>query len=184
MPYRGGQLADLAPPIDAGVRRLADRATPKVGEELRKQVRRHTPFAKPGAPAVRGSFRSTADWIRARGGRRPGTLHDSWKVGEVRITYNGTRRVVEVYTLDPVAPHVEWDTVPHLIVAKNAKALTIPTAQGIVFAKVVQHPGTTGVHMMARSLQLLVTSWGPIVEREWSDEARVIWREARRGSRR
>jgi hypothetical protein len=131
--YRGGELTDLAPPLERGVRRFATRATKKVGRELRDRVEHHTPVAKETA-AVRASFGTLQDWHGARGGRLPGELKRSWKIGEVEVILNasGERRRIDVYTLDPVAPHVEWDTRPHLIEPrKPGGVLTIPTEAGM-----------------------------------------------------
>lgn len=183
MAYRGGQLVDLAPPLEQGVRRFARRTTGKVGEELRKRVRRHTPIASPGTPEIRASYESSAMWIRARGGRRPGTLYESWEVGEVTVSEGAGGEVftVPVLTHDPVAPHVEWDTMPHLIFPRGGGVLTIPTRFGMVFAKMVMHPGTRGSHMMATGLAEIGVEWQRVAEREWRQESRDLWRLARRG---
>ena len=176
MGYVGGRLEDLAPALDRGVERFARRTTEKVGEELRRRVRRHTPVAKETA-AIRNSYGSMGAWIRARGGRVPGTLKESWQVGEVEVLAGGTRMRVPVYTLDPVAPHVEWDTMPHLIAPrKPGGVLTIPTRRGMVFATLVHHPGTRGVHMMATAIAEVALEWRRIAEREWRAETRGFFR--------
>lgn len=177
MGYRGGLLADLAPSLDRGIDRFASRTVEKVGEELRTRVRRRTPVAKMHA-AERASYGSSAAWIAARG-RVPGTLKESWKVGEVEVYFSasGERRRVSVYSLDPIAPHVEWDTMPHLIAPKKpGGVLTIPTKGGMAFATLVHHPGTRGVHMMATALAEVALEWRRIAEREWSREARGFFR--------
>lgn len=181
MGYRGGMLVDLAAPLEAGVERFGRRTAEKVGDELRQRVRRHTPFAKPGTPEIRASYRSSGDWVRARGGRRPGHLHDSWRVGDidVRIGAGGKVYSIPVYTLDPVGPHVEWDTMPHLIVPKRARFLTIPTVLGMRFARIVHHPGTRGAHMMAKALLEVSVSWQVVARREWNTESAQVWRLAR-----
>lgn len=175
MGYVGETLASLADPLADGIDRMAARATREVGDDLRRRVRRHTPIAKPGAAEIMASYGSSSAWIRARGGRTPGTLWESWRVGEVQVLLGGRVRSVEVYTLDPVAPHVEWDTIPHIIAVKRARALTIPTRGGMVYAKVVNHPGTRGVHMMATALLEVAASWERTVASEWAREARRIW---------
>lgn len=187
MGYKGGLLADLAPALDRGVARFADRTTEKVGAELKRRVRRHTPVAKMRA-AERASYGSSAAWVAARG-RLPGTLKESWQVGEVEVYFSATgeRRRIAVYTMDPVAPHVEWDTMPHLILPKKPRrrkedggweggVLSIPTAGGMVFAKVVHHPGTRGVHMMATAIAEVAVEWRRIAEREWRAETRGFFR--------
>jgi hypothetical protein len=180
MGYRGGELADLADPLERGIRRFASDATRDVGRHLRRRVRHHTPVAQE-TRAVRASYDSLDDWIRARGGRQPGELRDSWKVGEVEVKFEagGEHRRIEVYTLDPVAPYVEWPTRPHVIVPrKPGGVLTIPTPAGMVFATVVHHPGTEGAHMMATALTEVAADWRAIVARQWANETRAarFWR--------
>jgi hypothetical protein len=181
MGYRGGQLVDLAPSLEAGIDRFGRRTTAKVGEELRRRVRRHTPIAKPGSAAVRASYRNSGEWIRDRGGRRPGTLLESWRVGDVdvRTLGGGKTFTIPVFTLDRIAPFVEWETMPHLILPRHAKRLRFPTAGGMVFALLVHHPGTRGAHMMSRALLEVSVSWQVIAEREWQLEARQVWRLGR-----
>jgi hypothetical protein len=178
MGYRGGELTDLVPALDAGVRRFGRRTTEKVGDDLKRRVRRHTPVAKPGAAAIVASYGSSSAWIRARGGRRPGHLKDSWENTPVqeRGGVRGLRFVVATLTRDPIAPHVEYPTRPHLIRAKRAGALTIPTIGGMVLRDSVQHPGTQGSYMMAKALQEVAGTWRATAVREWSDEARTMWR--------
>lgn len=177
MGYHGERLASLADPLESGVKRFARRTTAKAGDELLKRVRRHTPIAKPGTASIRASFASSGDWISSRGGRTPGTLWRSWKVGEVEVVFEATgeHRRVEVYTFDPVAPNVEWDTQPHRIPAKPGGVLAIPTPDGMVFARSVEHPGTKGVHMMATAQAEVAAYWRVIAEREWRQEALRLW---------
>lgn len=177
MGYRGGELADLAGPLERGVRGFARRTTEKVGEDLRKRVRRHTPVAKMDA-SIRASYDSMGHWISARAGRVPGTLKESWQVGEVEVVVEGSgeRFRIPVYTLDQVAPYVEWETRPHLIVPrKPGGVLTIPTRTGMVFATLVHHPGTRGAHMMATAIQEVAIEWQRIADREWRAEVRGFW---------
>lgn len=179
MGYRGGELVDLAGPLDAGVRRFGRRATERVGERLHRQVRRHTPVAKPGTPELVASYSNSGAWIKSRGGRRPGTLKNSWEQGPVRTRgRSGTtmlRFSVEVETHDPVARHVEYPTRPHTIRPKRAKALTVPTRSGMSFRGEVHHPGTQGSYMMTKALADIDATWEGLVAAEWSVEARRLW---------
>jgi hypothetical protein len=179
MGYRGEALVDLVPPLDRGLRRFGRRAAKKVGDDLHQRVRRHTPVAKPGAAAIMASYGGSGAWIRARGGRVPGTLKESWQVGDAEVELTGSaglRYRVPVFTFDPVAPHVEWDTMPHLILPrKPGGVLTIPTVGGMVFATLVHHPGTRGAHMMATALAEVAASWEATVREEWATEARRVW---------
>ena len=48
------------------------------------------------------------------------------------------------------APHVEWNTRPHIITPRKAKALRFVAKDGtVVFTQKVNHPGTKGAHMLA-----------------------------------
>lgn len=162
-----GELADLflEEPLLAAGRRTVDR----VSADLHERVTRHTPVAKPPAASV------AAEWEVARK-RIPGTLRESWKIGEVTIEVDGARMTVDVYTDDPIAPHVEWDTQPHLIVPKEPTGVLRywDSAGGTVFAKVIHHPGTKGAHMMATALVEVAATWQGIGREEmdrWSREA-------------
>lgn len=175
MAYRGGHLVDLADPLEAGVKRFATRATHAVGDDLHARVKRHTPIAKP-SPATLASYGDAKAWESARR-RRPGHLYNSWKVGDVEIESRarGEHRHVLVFTLDPVAPHVEWDTMPHIIRAKHAKALTVPTIGGMTLRRSVHHPGTRGQHMMATALLEIAVTWRVTVTEQWVQETGRIW---------
>ena len=155
------------PMLDAG-----RRTTERVGADLHERVRHHTPVAKPPSPAIAG------EWLAARK-RAPGTLRESWMVGRMTITYGGQRMAIDVYTEDPVAPHVEWETAPHLIVPRqkpgeHGGVLRFWDHEGnTIFARVVHHPGTRGVHMMSTSLVEVAASWQSIGREEidrWSQE--------------
>lgn len=177
MPYVGGMLTDLADPLERGVKRFGRDATANVGKDLRRRVRHHTPVSKTTPAQIKSFGRQGAELKRH--GRPHGALRDSWQVGEVEVQYAGRRFRVPVFTLDPVGPHVEWDTVPHLIPPrKPGGVLTVPTTGGLVFARLVNHPGTTGVHMMATALQEVAVEWRRIVARQWANEARNrrFWR--------
>lgn len=167
---RDRHLTDL---FDEGpTRRFAHRVAKRVGDDLRRRVAHHTPIAKPPTASV------TAEWLKARG-RRPGHLRDSWQVGEVELLLDGEIARVPVFTLDPVAPHVEWDTAPHLIAPKQPGGVLRywDRAGGTVFATLVHHPGTRGVHMMATALAEVAVAWTGIAEeelRQWRREQLAI----------
>lgn len=174
MGYRGEKLASLID--DAPIHRFARRATREVGKDLQRRVRRHTPVAH----GFEGE--SISDFtFRRSGHRRPGTLRDSWEMGEVTFAVSaaGVREVytVPVLTHDPVAPHVEWDTRPHIIRPKNVDGVLVFESEGgTVFAKLVHHPGTTGAHMLATSIAEVAVSWRRTVREEWDVTARLFWR--------
>lgn len=173
MGYRQqGSLVDL---FDvSSVERTARNIVERVGDYTHDRVVRHTPVAKP-PPGV-----DFDDWLDARGDRKPGELKRSWRVGEVEA-YNavtGERMKIDVYTLDPVAPDVEWDTQPHIIVPKDPDGfLRFWSQRGdIVFAKIVRHPGTKGVHMMATALAETAAAWHAIAADEVAKWAAMHFR--------
>lgn len=179
MPYRGGELVDLAPKLDRGVRLFGRRATKAVGDELKDRVQVHTPVAKQ-TKEIRASYGSLEEWVHARR-REPGELRDSWRVGPVEVILEGGESFsIDVYTRDPVAPFVEYPTRPHVIRARKlGGVLTIPTAHGMRYATMVHHPGTQGSYMLMTALAEIAAEWRGIVEREWETEIRRIW--TRRG---
>lgn len=161
-------LFDEAPMI-AALRRTTARVGEKITEGARERSPVHVP--PPGQPK------------NYRGDRPPGTLKGSWKTGDVdtSATVAGTPRFgVDSYTEDPVAPHVEWDTKPHLIRPRKDRAAASVVATGkprrggedpmarlrfinrfgqVVYAEEVHHPGTTGQHMMRDSLAHANATW-------------------------
>jgi hypothetical protein len=172
MGYVGEELVDLAPPLERAVRRVGERGAKKVGEKLRADVRRFSPVAQE-SPEARASFESRTAWLAARR-RRPGTLKDSWvqQPTEELAGTRGLRFRVVVESFDPVAPHVEWNTRPHII---RAKALSVPTRSGMSFPAQVQHPGTQGVHMMSRAMLQAAGTWERTVRGVWDEEVREVW---------
>lgn len=165
MPYSANaaieDLFDVAP-LDRALTRVAER----VGDDLLDRVERKTPVAKPPAG------HDASDWVRARGGRAPGTLKESWYATPVERTADDGR-AVEVTTDDPVAADVEWDTRPHLIRRKRARALRwFAEGGGVRFAEAVEHPGTSGVGMMRDSLAEIELSERRIGEEELTRWAR------------
>jgi hypothetical protein len=164
VPFVGGDLEDLLPSDDE-IRELGLRIARRVQERLRELVVDFTPVSD--------------DPFREYPGRLPGTLRRSWVLGDVDVLGRGNRISVTVETFDPVAPHVEWDTAPHLIrpkAAREARAqaqgrhayLAFRNAFGrLVFAREVLHPGTSGAHMMARALDALEAEWRVIAREEF-----------------
>jgi hypothetical protein len=149
------------------MRAAGRRTTERVGADLRERVRRHTPVAKP-PPGAAG------EWEASRGGRPPGTLRESWRVGKVTVRGSGGLMSIDVYTEDPVAPDVEWDTQPHIIRPRGEGGmLRFWTRSGdVVFATIVHHPGTRGVHMLATALVEVAASWQEIGREEMERWAR------------
>lgn len=160
-----GVLFDEGP-----TRRASRRITDRVGHRITDEVAHLTPVAT--VPSG-----MTLDQFAGGRGRMPGHMKRSWQTGTVEEA--GQHFGIDSYTEDPQAPHVEWDTRPHIIRPdpKRAPASVIsstkPRLPGTdpnaslrfwsgghpVFAREVHHPGTRGVHMMRDSLSIVETSW-------------------------
>lgn len=136
MPYEAtGSLQDMISPEACALtaREIADAGL----DAFQANVRRNTPIDtnpyrdRPGRP--RGTLRESIERTPVDRGRTP-----------AGPAYRG-----RVFTEDDVAPFVEWDTAPHEIRARFAKALRWRDAGGLNFRKAVMHPGTQGQHMFA-----------------------------------
>ena len=71
------------------------------------------------------------------------------------------------YLRNPVdyAPHVEWDTRPHVIRPVRAKALRFVARDGtVVFAQKVNHPGTKGAHMLSIGAHMTEMQFDSVAE--------------------
>lgn len=152
-----GSVADLfdAAPIELAARRIAERCQ----ERLLELVKEYTPVAQ----LPDGQERS--DWLRGRGGRKPGTLKESWEKGEIEVLSHGRYRVT-VLTEDAIAKYVEYPTRPHIIRARRAKALRFYQNGELRVVHSVQHPGTEGSFMMMRALDQLRVEWQRIGREE------------------
>lgn len=146
------------------MQRAARRTTDRVGQQLKDRVVEHTPVAKSPPGAER-------EWLAARK-RAPGHLRDSWKVGKRTVIVFGERFSIDVYTRDPIAPYVEWPTMPHLIIPRRPGGWLRFWNQhgGIVFARLVHHPGTKGSYMMTTALAEVAVQWQDI-----GDEEMAVW---------
>jgi hypothetical protein len=97
--------------------------------------------------------------------RRPGTLRDSWRLGE--IEHKGATWRVDVASFDEVAKWVEFPTAPHVIRPRAGVALRFRGAGGkTVYARVVHHPGTAGQRMMGKAIANVSQSWERIAREE------------------
>lgn len=130
--------------VDAEVDHSAEMLCYRMAYEIQEKVRRYTPVAVRPPQVTPGVFRAERQ-------RRPGTLKDSWDIGHLR--HVGTVYSIEIYTDDPIAPYVEYDTRPHRIRAKHGSMLRFRSSKTgeVIYAAEVLHPGTTGVHMLARA---------------------------------
>lgn len=167
MGYRSsGRLADFGRPelLRAAQRRTVER----IGDELHRRTVEHTPVAKP-PPG------HEAEWLASRK-RAPGTLRESWKIGEVTVNIAGEVMSIDVYTNDRIAPFVEWPTLPHIIVPHNPRGmLRFWNALGdTIYATIVHHTGTKGSYMLTTALAEVAAMWQEIGAEEmqrWAREA-------------
>lgn len=165
MSYRARRgVADLfdAGPLELAARRIAVRCR----AALLEKARDNSPVAEAPDGASRG------EWLRSRGGRRPGSLRDSWEEGELEVV-SFQRIRVTVLTRDAVAAHQEYGTRPHRIVARRARALRFWSGGAVVFRESVEHPGTRPLWMMHRAVEELRVEFRVIAQGEllrWSRE--------------
>lgn len=167
-------------PMRAATRRTVER----VRSRLREEVKKRTPVAQP-PPGL------TATQFAGSRGRAPGTLRESWVEGDVTPTKTplGVEGfAADVLTEDPIAPHVEYPTRPHVIRPSPGRAAASVLATGkprlpgtspharlrfvnrfgkVIYAAEVHHPGTQGVHMMRDSLVEIDATWQ---DREGAEE--------------
>lgn len=61
-----------------------------------------------------------------------------------------------VGTNDQIAQFLEYGTKPHIIRARNARALRFEVGSQVVFAKYVNHPGTNPTESLARAGEMSV----------------------------
>lgn len=161
-----GKFEDLVDPRAPGraVRRIATAG----GRHMGRRIRAHTPVS--------------ADPWRNKKLRRPGTLRASTRVLPVEPVLGATgmswrRRVIND---DPIAPHVNYPTKPHIIRPRaDRQAASVISTRGarglgygpqpegsdgklgtarlafriggrLIFAAFVRHPGTRGVNFMEK----------------------------------
>ena len=77
---------------------------------------------------------------------RTGNLQDS-----ITFRYRNFQSIIGAHK--EYAPYVEYGTRPHKIRAKNARFLTIPTDDGFLFVKEVNHPGSKPYPFMFLNLE-------------------------------
>jgi hypothetical protein len=97
-------------------------------------------------------------------GRPPGTLRESWSLGEIVVSGNVYR--VEVGSSDPVSVYVEYGTRPHVIFPKGMVLRFRDRSGRVIYARSVRHPGTKPVRMMGRALAELRLEWARIAREE------------------
>jgi hypothetical protein len=149
-------------PLIEAARRTVERSTAL----LRQLTHDHTPVAKP-PPG------HEVEWMQSRHGRPPGALKESWKVGELEVIDAGRLIRMDVYTNDPVAPYVEWPTLPHIIVPRAGGMLRFWDQFGhTIYARIVHHTGTKGSYMLTTALAEVAVLWQEIGAEEMEKWAR------------
>lgn len=99
------------------VEQMCDRILRRGGDFLLERVRYYTPVAK--VEAFEGVSTST---------RAPGTLQRSWQIKFSDDT--ASELALEVWTDDPIAEYVEWDTRGHWIMPKaDREAASVVTSR-------------------------------------------------------
>ena len=171
MGYTGGSLTDLVP-SPASMDDAAKRTAQRVGELLQERVTEHTPVAQPPP----GHY---AEWLASRHGRLPGTLKESWKVGDVTVSQAAHTYSIDVYTMDKIAPYVEWPTLPHLIVPRRPGGMLRfwDKLGNTIYATIVHHTGTKGSYMMATAIAEVALLWEAIGAEEmqaWAREQQAL----------
>lgn len=171
MGYTGEPLASLFEDdfVDETSRAIVD----EVGKFLLDRVQHHTPVHVPLPGQENFNAKTVHERWRERGGRRPGTLRDSWYRNEV-VVAEGDLFVVTVATDDPIAPYVEYPTRPHVIRPKDPDGylrFRVKPDGHVVFAQVVQHPGTEGSYMMQKALADVRGEWQAIARRVIAEHA-------------
>jgi hypothetical protein len=86
---------------------------------------------------ARAIAKASGDVLQIKSGKYAASIKGSVKVNEKSV-------VAKVYSRDPRAGIFEYGghTKPHLIQAKNGKALAFLTSGGEIYAAVVHHPGS------------------------------------------
>ena len=108
----------------------------ELGEEGAAAMRENTPVRT-------GRLRETAHYVRGP--------------GYVDIIEGGREA--------PYAVYVDQGTRPHVILPRRASALRFETAEGVVFARRVKHPGTVPAHIVRRTAEALRLMLRDIVRR-------------------
>lgn len=73
----------------------------------------------------------------------------SWRGPQWRVVVN-----------DPVGQFLELGTRPHKIRARNAKVLRFEVGGRVVYARVVNHPGTKATHFLAKATRQVAIANG------------------------
>ena len=93
-----------------------------------------------------------------RSGRLRGSLRIEAHGGtELHVVMGGSRA--------PYAPYVEYGTRPHVIRPRRAEALRFEIEGDMVYARLVHHPGTRPMEIMARAADLAMKRVGEIARR-------------------
>lgn len=180
MAYHGGQIHHLFEPelAQGAVHDMADAG----GDWLLRKVIENTPTSYHGLTL---HLQGHGDEVT----RTPGTLKRSWRrrpMAQRVVSRGAVGMKVEVYSTDPIAPYVEWDTRPHIIRPRKPggklRFRAWPTGE-LVYASFVRHPGTTGQHMMLTSVNAAHIELRHIVDKPLHDWARMAVRHCMQRNR-
>jgi len=93
--------------------------------------------------------RDIHDWIDAGRAFKPHTGNLQRSITWYMATENSARIIAQA----DYAKFVEFGTKPHVILPKHRKALKIPTLEGYIFRKKVNHPGSKPYPFFFANLQ-------------------------------
>jgi hypothetical protein len=93
--------------------------------------------------------RDIHDWIDAGRAFKPRTGNLQRSITWYMATENSARIIAQA----DYAKFVEFGTKPHVILPKHRKALKIPTPEGYIFRKKVNHPGSKPYPFFFANLQ-------------------------------
>ena len=106
-----------------------------------------------GYPAERAAFLDQAGIFIEDTLRSKMPVKTGWLVNSITKQQRGRAEGVKVTVIAPYAMYVDQGTRPHMIFPRYAKALKFEVAGQTIFAKYVNHPGTTGYHFIEKTVE-------------------------------
>ncbi len=137
-------------------RKVADLMRSPQGPVVRRMIE-DGQKVKREAQRLVGVYRPPDAWSAAHRGRRPGTLRDSIVTRLVHAANSPNGLVVLVGSEDPIALLHHEGTIPHQIRPKSKPRLVFFSRKAgkVVYAKLVNHPGTKPVRYLTDALRVL-----------------------------
>jgi hypothetical protein len=85
-------------------------------------------------------------------------IYQSFEIGRTGVRVAGTKVTVQAFNTAPHARYVDEGTPAHLIVPRSARVLRFEADGGVVFARRVNHPGTSPTGWFEKVLR---AEWEP-----------------------